>query len=240
MSNRSPEGSPNTQPEAKPSKIESKALPKPSVSSPSPQSQRKTSKKSASQERLNRLTVGQLGEDLVADWIQAQGGKVLEQRWHCRRGELDIVALMRGPSAGRQTILAFIEVKTRSRGNWDAGGLLAITPSKQRKLWHSAQTYLAQHPNHAALACRFDVALVRCQKNNHRKSKSKPKPAEKPVPAQTAQSPDSQSGARGEPSGPQEPALGQARPPSSTDFWVKHNGYHLTLQHYLTNAFQLD
>lgn len=98
---------------------------------------------------------GQLGETLVAQWLRQQGWKIVGQGWHCRWGELDVVALR-----GMPHCLAFIEVKTRKSGNWDENGLLAITSTKQRKLIYSSQLFLSQFPHWAEVPCRFDVALV--------------------------------------------------------------------------------
>jgi putative endonuclease len=98
---------------------------------------------------------GQLGETLVVRWLQQQGWKIVGQGWHCRWGELDVVALRSNPHC-----LAFIEVKTRKSGNWDENGLLAITPTKQRKLIYSSQLFLSRFPHWAEVPCRFDVALV--------------------------------------------------------------------------------
>lgn len=108
-------------------------------------------------------TIGVLAEDLVADWLTGQGWEVLQRRWHCRWGEIDLVArgfVSDSKDATPQPILSFIEVKARSRGNWDADGLLAITPKKQAKLWQAAQLFLAEQTELAELPCRFDVALV--------------------------------------------------------------------------------
>ncbi len=61
------------------------------------------------------------------------------------------------------SVLAFVEVKTRSRGSWDAGGRHAIDRKKQGKIWRTAQMYLAQNSDKADLPCRFDVAIVQFQ-----------------------------------------------------------------------------
>jgi putative endonuclease len=125
------------------------------------------------------LDIGAQGEDLVAEWLQAQGWKILARRWHCRWGELDLVVRspdipqttsVTAPSSpsspllcpDRESVLAFVEVKTRSQGNWDADGRLAITPQKQTKLWRTVRLFLSKHPHLTELPCRFDVALVIC------------------------------------------------------------------------------
>ena len=101
--------------------------------------------------------IGNLGEELIARWLQIQNYKILQQNWRCRWGEIDLIAQERG---GTAKAIAFVEVKTRSQNNWDEAGLLAVDSSKQQKIIQTASLFLAQYPQLAELPCRFDVALV--------------------------------------------------------------------------------
>ncbi|MDJ0708092.1 MAG: YraN family protein [Leptolyngbyaceae cyanobacterium MO_188.B28] len=107
--------------------------------------------------------IGALGEELTATWLTQRGWRILQRRWRCRWGELDLIAVRQhsdAPPSADAPSLIFVEVKTRSRGNWDADGLLSVTARKQAKLWQAARLFLAKHPKLADLPCRFDVALV--------------------------------------------------------------------------------
>jgi putative endonuclease len=99
--------------------------------------------------------IGRLGEQLVSQWLQQKRWTTLYHRWRCRWGEIDVIARKQSSD-----LLAFVEIKTRGRGNWDEDGILAITPQKQTKLCHAAGLFLASYPDLAELSCRFDVALV--------------------------------------------------------------------------------
>ena len=135
--------------------------------------------------------IGSLGEDLTAAWLTQRGWRILQRRWRCRWGELDLIASRPVLPAHQSTddvSLIFVEVKTRSRGNWDADGLLSVTAQKQAKLWQAARLFLAKHPELAHLPCRFDIALV-CRQQL-RKKKGDQQPLDQstyPIPGTTQQ-----------------------------------------------------
>ncbi|NJN63199.1 MAG: YraN family protein [Coleofasciculaceae cyanobacterium RL_1_1] len=120
--------------------------------------------------------VGWLGEEFVARWLRSHGWTIVAQQWRCRWGELDIIAVPprlshREASPDRHSVaqhparsLLFIEVKTRNANNWDADGALAISALKQAKLWRAVRVFLSRHPEYSEAVCRFDVALVRCDR----------------------------------------------------------------------------
>lgn len=106
--------------------------------------------------------IGTLGEDLVAQWLESNCWMILHRRFSSRWGEIDIIAQQQDKKDN--FTLAFVEVKTRSQRNWDAGGKSAITPQKQAKICRTAQMFLAEYPQKADYACRFDVAIVKSER----------------------------------------------------------------------------
>jgi putative endonuclease len=115
------------------------------------------------------MNTGELGEEVVAQWLISRENEILHRRWRSRGGEIDLIAIEpTGGKFGACETLIFIEVKTRSLGNWDEDGLLAIDERKQAKLINTAILFLAKHPHLAEYPCRFDVAIVRHQPIHHK------------------------------------------------------------------------
>ena len=107
------------------------------------------------------ISLGELGEQLVAQWLEEQGYQILHYRWRCRWGEIDLIARQKS-----HPTLVFVEVKTRGNHSWDAQGLAAISFSKQKKISQTSALFIAKNPQLADFYCRFDVALVCCQNQN--------------------------------------------------------------------------
>ena len=107
------------------------------------------------------ISLGELGEQLVAKWLQEQEYQILHYRWRSRWGEIDLIARQKS-----HPTLVFVEVKTRSDRNWDSKGLDAIAFRKQQKISQTSALFLAKNPQLAYYYCRFDVALVNYQQEN--------------------------------------------------------------------------
>ncbi|MGB5769506.1 MAG: YraN family protein [Crocosphaera sp.] len=113
-------------------------------------------------------SIGQIGEQFVAQWLSFQGWHILHNRWRCPWGEIDIIAKHYNPD-----FVIFVEVKTRKSRNWDRGGVLAVTPQKQAKIEQTAAYFLGEYPHLAEFPCRFDVALVHhkpCEQSSFKES----------------------------------------------------------------------
>ena len=101
---------------------------------------------------MSTKALGDQGEDLAGDYLLAHGYQLLDRRWRCRYGELDLVARDAGGT------ICFVEVKLRSSGR---AGLPreAVDRRKREKLRAAAAWYLSQHGLGEATA-RFDVAEI--------------------------------------------------------------------------------
>lgn len=98
-------------------------------------------------------SVGNLGEELAANFLVARGYRILERNFRCKGGEVDIIA--RDPD---DKSLVFVEVKTR-RGLTYGVPQLAVTPIKQRQISKAALTWLSKNRLHDTNA-RFDVIAI--------------------------------------------------------------------------------
>jgi putative endonuclease len=91
------------------------------------------------------------GEAEAARYLRRQGWELLETNWHCRYGELDLVARDAGA-------IVFVEVKAR-RSRAFGPPEEALTPAKRRRLLRSAWTYLDEH-GLAGQPWRVDVIAI--------------------------------------------------------------------------------
>lgn len=98
----------------------------------------------------DRKLLGRWGEDLVAKELRRQGCRIVAAGWHCRFGEIDLIA-----DDGK--FLRLVEVKLRKNADF-ALAREAVDARKQGKLRAAAELYLAWNPTR--LQPRFDVAEV--------------------------------------------------------------------------------
>ena len=99
----------------------------------------------------DHLKIGETGEKIAADFLSEQGYKIIERRYRCRMGEIDIIA-------GQGETLVFVEVKTR-RGMGYGSPAEAVGCAKQAKIIRTAQFYLLGK-GLADCHFRFDVTEV--------------------------------------------------------------------------------
>lgn len=101
-----------------------------------------------------RLDPGSRGEKLAADYLVAQGYRILERNLKTRQGELDIVAV----TADEKTVV-FVEVKTSLEHNPYHLPEFRVNFHKQRQLINLAAHWV-RRAKLGALAVRFDVIGV--------------------------------------------------------------------------------
>ena len=101
--------------------------------------------------KRDNLYLGNLGEDIAADFLKKKGYKIIERNFKKRYGDIDIVAK-------EGDTISFVEVKTRI-GDKFGKGEESITPWKLNTLVKSVNFYKLVHPELDG-ALRIDVVTI--------------------------------------------------------------------------------
>jgi putative endonuclease len=96
-------------------------------------------------------SVGKLGEDLAANFLEEKGFNIIERNYRFGHGEIDIIA-------EKAEMLIFIEVKTKKFGDF-GDPINWVSRGKQKQIGRIARGYLYEK-NITDRDCRFDVVLV--------------------------------------------------------------------------------
>lgn len=100
--------------------------------------------------RNDSRLIGRWGEEQAARWMRSKGFRILAAGYHCRFGEVDLIA-------SNENFICFVEVKTRSSDRF-AQAREFVDVRKQKRIRITAEFYLAEHQTN--LQPRFDIAEV--------------------------------------------------------------------------------
>lgn len=100
--------------------------------------------------RNHTQTLGQQGEQLVAQWLTARHFTVLAQNYRTKAGEVDVIAR-------KGELVVFVEVKTRSTAYFATSTV--VTYGKQQKVGRAAQHFVLQN-RFVDHVLRFDIATL--------------------------------------------------------------------------------
>ncbi len=112
-------------------------------------------KRSGKRHQSAHLITGKQGEKVAANYLKKNGYKIVDRNYHCKFGEIDIIAL-------EGDILTFIEIKTRGSREYIPPEF-TVTKHKQSKIKRSASHYLGRH-NIENRDCRFDIVAITMEK----------------------------------------------------------------------------
>lgn len=105
--------------------------------------------------QLTNQEEGKRGEDCAVSYLQKHGYKIIERNFRTRNGEIDIVAV---DTTERPSVLAFVEVKTRSSQHFGKP-IESINYFKLQTLQKTAIFYAHTHTN-LPTQMRIDAVTV--------------------------------------------------------------------------------
>ena len=105
----------------------------------------------------DKTKLGDWGEEVAGRFLERQGFTILDRKYRCARGEIDLVT-----RDGED--LVFVEVRTR-RSNAFGSPEESITAAKSQRLLATCYDYLEKHPenvpeDHAASVAGWRIDLV--------------------------------------------------------------------------------
>jgi len=100
--------------------------------------------------KIDNYKKGQVGEDVVVEWLKKKGFKILERNFRSRWGEVDVVV-------EKNEVIVFVEVKTKSGERfgepWEMVNRKKLEQIKRMaKMWCKKNKWDG--------ACRIDVVGV--------------------------------------------------------------------------------
>jgi putative endonuclease len=101
---------------------------------------------------MDHLEAGRKAEDVAAEFLNANGLRILLRNYRRRLGELDVVAQ-------QGNVLVIAEVRTRATDQY-GGAAASIGLRKRARIVRAAQQLLQENRDWAQLPVRFDVVIV--------------------------------------------------------------------------------
>ncbi len=116
----------------------------------------KPMQKNGQPQRTTKQNDGDAAEAIAAAWLIKKGLKIRLQNYHCRSGEIDLIAEQIGDSESELVI-----VEVRYRGNGAAvDAVSSVDARKQRRIISATAHFLASNPALADTPLRFDVLAM--------------------------------------------------------------------------------
>jgi len=96
--------------------------------------------------------IGASGERIAALLLEQAGARIIARNWHCRGGELDLVAL-------DSDTLVCVEVRVRT-GMAHGSAAESVVGVKTKRVLHAVAIFIGTHPEHADRLVRIDVVAI--------------------------------------------------------------------------------
>lgn len=103
---------------------------------------------------MDKKSFGNIGENMAAELLEADGYRILDRNYRCKFGEIDIIA-------EKNDVICFVEVKTRSSYNYGRP-CESVNYEKKKHIRRTAANYLndLNKPEYISRRYRFDVIEI--------------------------------------------------------------------------------